>query len=342
MQRVVLFLGVLVSLISICSADEGRDLLERSFNTWREYQGIIVSGSVSKVADGKPVDERNVRAVFGTSSGPREPRPMSIEVLVPNPGEPHLPADAEVLHHAIVIDSDGVQARFERRYLTGKGPGWVPPSQMESTTRSFSPSVWYVTPSTGIANLTTFSFNNAMHMGPFGWTLDMRVDMSEDDLSSNKFEVVEEREYLGFPCKVVRWASSDPSTGPSGVLGRCEMLVCTEPSLQFLKVVECENPKHYLMTKSTKRQVKELGILGGKLFPTRVSYTLAGSGEWDGDYEILIKSAEPLPEGYVGLWNYDRPTGSLWTGKAESAIRDKIVNRASDEVIAQLHQAPIK
>lgn len=340
MWRITVFLMLLVSSVPVCWADEGLDLLKRSFNTWREYEELIIIGSVSKIVDGESVDERTVRVIYGASSGPRKQRPMSIEVLVPNPGEPHLPVDEDILHHAFVIDSDGIAARFERLYITGKGPDWVLPSEMESSNPWFSPSRWYVTPRQGIGNLTTFLFNKAIHVGPMGWTLDMRVDLTQDYLRSNKFEVVGEQEYLGFPCKVVRCTSSLPSIGPSGVVGRWEMLVCSEPSLQFLKVTDCENPENTLLSESKKRQVKELAILCGKLFPTRVKYTLTDSNKWNGDYEILVKSVEPLPKNYVGLWNYDRPTGSLWTGNAEIAIRNKIVNRASEEIDAQFHQEP--
>jgi hypothetical protein len=69
--------------------------------------------------------------------------------------------------------------------------------------------------------------------------------------------------------------------------------------------------EHYM-----SRDVESAAVFGRWLLCNRVRYPT-----YDGSWLIEIESAEDLPEGYVGLWDYDAITGVDFIGSSEQGTR---------------------
>lgn len=288
-------------------ADQDALSLNSLLMGWRDYEGVAITANAIYTVSGKPTEKMRLRITYGESGDPQRLRPISVESLVPNPGEPHID-DAEITD-AFAVVTDGIVGTFQRKYIT-KQPPRLRTSQM------------IMTPGTGLGQVPFSLYHNGLQMGITGGPMDQEfgtVELAEKNL---RLQVLGDDEFLGFPAKHIRYKYDKTRRPEAGEL-TVEMLVATEPTVQVLKVLRVESSIPAI-EKTTReilesRSIQKLEVIEGMLIPTEfeINFSL-------GSFFVTVEDVHRLPEGHHGLWKLDCPTGTEFAGPAQSYVQ-KIV-----------------
>lgn len=303
-QFQILFFVLFAGQMGTVTADKDTLTLRRLLTAWKDYEGIAITASATQETPGKPTKQMRLRITFGESGDPQRLRPISVESLVPNPGEPHID-DAEITD-AFAVVTDGIVGTFQRKYIT-KQPPRLRTSQM------------IMMPGTGLGQVPFSLYHNGLQMGITGGPMDQEfgtVELAEKNL---RLQVLGDDEFLGFPAKHIRYKYDKTRRPEAGEL-TVEMLVATEPTVQVLKVLRVESSIPAI-EKTTReilesRSIQKLEVIEGMLIPTEfeINFSL-------GSFFVTVEDVHRLPEGHHGLWELDAPTGTEFAGPAQSYVQ---------------------
>lgn len=280
------------------------EIIEKIRLATRAYEGLIVEGVVVNSPNGGVETTHHIRALYGRAGESGGLRPMSIEMIVDNPGEPHL--SQEKLIAEAWIRRDGVVGHFERRFMTGRAAGIVL-SEIHLETGHL------------IRNKVCEAFHHVTHLGVYGHDSDQYCLASKSFSSQVKVVELGEEEVFGVKAKRVRFQLTDYMDL------WFEGIAIFEPTFQIISAEKMiEGDAAFVIRKSIGgRTVKQLKIIDGRVIPTEVFYQFD-----DRSISVNITSVEPLPIDYKGLWLWNNPTGTGFGGPGESSTRvgtDRIV-----------------
>ena len=309
-------------------ADESRDVLRSLLTSWRDYEGIAVTAKIEKFENGESAGEKKIRAIYGSANSPASLRPLCIGYLMSNPGEPHL--DEEELFDWCVVWSDGIQGQFRRRYISQPNPG-------------YRASLMYVTNEIVSPDVALDCFNRMIIGGIEGYAIDESDSFGRINELQNKISltVLGDSEFLGFPCKRIRFAYNR-ALAPEAEGLTVEQLVSLEPTVRVLSTLDVYGDNEAIVESISSSlsacEIEEMKIFSGRLIPTQASFFGAKSLE-DATrvlaFRVKVETVESLPDNFDGLWEFDGPPGTLYTGPAESAVRQN-GKRASRESLRRL------
>ncbi|MBB3210590.1 hypothetical protein FHS27_006438 [Rhodopirellula rubra] len=294
--------------------EDSRAILRRLVTTWQDYEGIVVDGTIEEFQGGSSKGEKRFRAIYGTAESATELRPICIGYLVPNPGEPHL--DEKELFDYCMVVKNGLLGQFRRGYISETKPANYRCSNM------------YVTNITDLPRGLS-AINRLMVGGPDGFTVDETGAFGQVDLvmENLKLDVLGDDEFLGHKCKRVRVTYRNAKAPTAGTI-RFEQLVSLEPSARILDTTSVTGSNELIVNQIKERlddtEVESLQVFGGRLIATRASiYGPNASAPPSRSlyFRINVDTVESLPNDYHGLWSFDGPSGTLYGGPAESAVR---------------------
>ncbi len=309
-----------------CFGDEA--LLRRCLTFWNEYQNMHITGVVKIYDDDKLEKSVPFEYNIGQGKDGRLP-PWEILHLVPNPGEPHLDSD-RIVDTAWGFDGE-LGIHFSRSYVTTS-----PPS----------------------ARLSSYFLQTSPGLGGFALqirkSLLRRVDAPVSEfinldprkgMKGASVDVIGKESYLGVDATKVRCTigTEKDATGKESSPMYIEALVALAPTFQVLKVTSITRgldkilDAEYLQLNQNARIVESVKVMGNWLICDRSSYVHVG--EKIKRAVVEIEKVEPLPEGYVGIWDYRKITGAVFGGNAEKGTRRKS-NRKTFEHTKELTYVP--
>jgi len=298
----------------------------RLLTAWREYEGVEVKGTVYQVRNGEKTNKRSFIICRGTSTNEKVLRPKSVATLISNPGEPHLKSD--MIIDRFMAANNGVNITFRRNYISGgalnfsgDSPGWR------------------------TSNVTVQSGNFLSSFGSVEEHASFLDGLVDPDFSGSgcsdelfgilnavekdwEFSIKEEVECLGFKGKVVE-ACNRPSVADSSRVVTFRTIVAFEPSVRILKYLEAECATPELVRASNVYnagyRIKKLEVVSGLLIPTILEL-----GSETDFRRFEVTDVNRLPADYRGLWEFDGPTGTYWSGDLLPTIRKPGVHQKSE------------
>lgn len=289
-----------------CSADD--ELLRRCVQSWQEYENIQLRGTAER-HDLSGLQESLPFTLSVGSGVDGRAAPLEIGLRIPNPGEPHID-DAEIFKEAIAHTSE-LWAYFERELIS------EPP---------YGDQLSYIRlqPFPGRAPF------NKIELAFFGGLDGSSPRLAMKDMAkimkNCTLEVLGDEKYLGFDVKRVLLAI-DVGADASGQTFpplKIESLIAPEPTLQILRNVSAEGGPEWLL----ERESAENSYLGREVLSAKVfdrwlicDQVKLPASEQDSHWLIRFDELQPLPDDYVGLWDYDRMTGVAFIGTLEQATR---------------------
>jgi hypothetical protein len=285
------------------------DLVLRAKNAVKAFVGTIVDGVViDRSADGSEI-VHVMRAHYGCSDSSGGLRPMSIERLVDNPGEPHVD-DPKLVIEALVR-RDGILGHFERGLIAGT-------TSRFRMNHMFMEAGSYIKDEFRVYQLFHFS----THLGVTGDENDDDLLMGQQDYFGH-VRMVELGDEVAFGMKAKRVRVSLTNFMDLWYEG----VVIPEPNFQVATGDKFLEGNHSIfLRRYLGRTVKQMKVIDNRLIPVEVEYQFN-----EHVYTVKVESITELPKDYNGLWEWNNPTGTAFGGPGETATRKYCRERIVDD-----------
>lgn len=313
----ILMLAFFPVMAQRASADD-LQLKRRYFRLYMEYQNVEISGTVKERRENAGVLTHQFVLRYGAARRGRIP-PMEVFTLRPNPGEPHV-KDKLLVDEAFAMSDDFLNIQFRREYISSHrfdkffGVSSLDETMNEPFSKALRFSNFYLYPNATSPPGIFYAIQQSVQMGLDGFDPKVYWGNESEYEKSTKFEILGDSEFLGFPCKRVRYSDKQ------GIV--IDALIATEPSLQILDVLGVSDPGNTLpedaksiwMNLPKTESIKQFDRW---LIRDRVTYKAPRV-----DWEVMIEDVKALPKDYEGLWaTYNSFTGCHLTGPAEPQTR---------------------
>lgn len=276
-----------------CYADLAGDLCD----SYGDYQGLSFTAIVTRNIGGDKSDphrafdrELKIRYRVGFRESNDVIPPYSLESLIKNPGEPHL-RDPEIAEWWTAFDGRRI-CRFKRRFLTGTGDR--PPKRHLSEGNLFN---------TVQDQSVELLINEAFHVGPHGQSNHRFVGNFSQSLEKIDARVVGEEQREGYVMTDLKLTSRVEGFEGNGYT----LAVAVGPTAFIAGVKNVHGKGEAPPAALANRVVERFKIIEGFLLPMKM--------QWEqkqpfSTYRLEIIEVERLPRDFIGLWAFDRPTGT--------------------------------
>lgn len=266
-----------------------RDIERRANDSFGELQGLSFTGQAVLSFEGRPKEERKIRYRIGYRENDNVLPPMSLESLIPNPGEPHM-SDVELADKWTAFNGETL-GTFDRGFIQSKN-GAAPK-------RRFS--VINLQPGYGVDFFRSMFADYAFHIGPTGLENSQMVGTLSSIAPGSTVKLV--GEYQGLPLVELTRA-----TIHEGKTYSVTTKIVVGPTLFILGVSSFEGLDEIILSRLLGREVLKLDVREGFLVP--IHYRWSQLKPQKIEYELHIDSVERLPVDFKGLWLFDQPTGT--------------------------------
>lgn len=284
-------LEVLTFLIVCCwwslhalRADEALD--KKVLSMGSQYEGLRILGTINAFSATETKPKQQFEVLLGYPKNPKQARPFSVSLLVPNPGEPHL-TQRELADYVHL--SDGfISGEFTRSYIS------TPPqtsrySEMELRlpgrsgrleTRAISLALQYWVDGRDSLGIASAIANDVSGLNSL---MDFKVEGKED--------------FQGFETHLLSLTIPHASA---------TLQVALEPTVQIIACTE--HSQNALCFDMFDRKVETLKVFDGVLMPTSVTITYGREEKTDG-FTIDVDSVEKIDRDYPAMWKFNDLTG---------------------------------
>ncbi len=273
---------------------------------------MAVTGTVKFYEFGKLIEEQKFKAIYGHSEGKSGSRPFSVGRVVPNPGEPHI-HDNEFFDVNCSV-KNGLVGLFRRHYISQPAPSFVY-SEMQMFPGVAMIGVPMVNdPCTVVHSALQPSLlsSGCASSGP--------VDSQVVNGKVLNIEITGEEEFQGIPANRLRVTYLE-SIHPNLVGMQIEMLVALAPTVLVLKFIDGRGGKRDEYRKQLCEELKSRELLEVKLWENRLIPVVTKFEAENRKTIVEVTDVSALPTDFHGLWEFDGPTGTRYSGNLESAIR---------------------